>query len=106
MADEDEKKLNLPIEWHGVVSYPHFERYVETKNICILLYTQEGELYAKATTNHPAFKMPDDRVLIKDWTENVGLPAVLIKAGLIGERIPNDACPYPIYQLLKKPDNF
>lgn len=43
-----------------------------------------GEPIAKATVNVPDYKLDDDQVIIKDYSENAGIYETLRQAGVIG----------------------
>lgn len=96
--------------------------------LCIALYENatdpDHELYTMATMNLPDqvstfYLNPDythntpvqvdsrldkDEVMIKDYSENIGLPEALMKAGIIGPCLRE--APYPVHRLLLKPSGF
>ena|SRR5690348_12479609 len=104
--DNKERKLDIPVIIRGTTCYPHFSRYVMTRNLAIVLRDASGQIHAKATVNHPDFPMGNTHVLVRDWEENKDLPALLQKAGIFGELTYPDDCPYSVCQVLKKPDGF
>jgi hypothetical protein len=75
-------------------------RYAQTGNILLSLYdTVDGTPVATATIN-PHRPIPDDRVVIKDYSENSGMIAALQAAGIIGD-VPVDAVfEFPVFALL------
>lgn len=81
----------------------------ETGNATIELWVLKGEdkgaLAATATIPYPALPNPLDEVIIKDYTENVGMVEILQKAGVIGMYLGNCPAPYsyPVYTLLRNP---
>jgi hypothetical protein len=42
-----------------------------------------GEMYCTATTNIEGASIPDDCILVKNWSENVGIEKILHDAGII-----------------------
>jgi hypothetical protein len=92
---------NVIIEMDDVKCYLEYGRYADPPNIFIRLMTcEDDEVYLKATTNGP-YELNDDEVLIKNWTENRGIEAILVAAGVLGTLKSDN--PYPLYVLKKKP---
>ena len=67
-------------------------RYQQTDRIAIILTSAvtneedglfEGEQIATATVNMPEIEVGENQVLIKDYSENVGMVKALQKAGLV-----------------------
>ena len=64
-----------------------------------------GEPYCKATVNVPEASLESDEVIIKNYSENMGLDDALIESGLTedtGKRINVGYVTVPIHKLLKK----
>jgi hypothetical protein len=78
-----------------------FQRY-RNGQICITLVTEEGEPWLDATSAIP-FPVPAGCVAVKDWSENDGVPAILLQSGVIeGDpvaHIPSGYVAVPIYRL-------
>lgn len=56
-----------------------------------LIHEKDGDSVAVATVNVPEIELPEDEVLIKDYSENSGMVLALQNAGIIGgvlEEIP------------------
>lgn len=88
-----------------------YGRYVQTLNIRIDLVADSpeedaGDVIVVATTNGDGqVSLPDDRVMIKDWSENRDIVPILQAAGVIGS--PKlGGYSYPVFPLLKKPKIF
>jgi hypothetical protein len=74
-------------------------RYAETGNVALLLLVEKtGAPYATASVN-PEASLPDDRVAIKDYSENKGVAEALVKAGVLGEEDDAYELPFPVYKL-------
>lgn len=95
----------MNIEHNGETLRVVFSQYLSNGNTCMSLLTVDNEPYATATTN-PGSPMDEDFVAIKNWTENTGIDASLIKAGLIEEfpvtNLPSGMVRIPIYRLTEK----
>jgi hypothetical protein len=76
-------------------------RYVHDGNVSLqLIDMTEGCPIATATIN-PQVRLPDDEVMIKDYSENRGMIAALQGAGVIGETpLPRPQCEFPVFKLL------
>ena len=48
---------------------------------------------------NPEASLPDDRVAIKDYSENKGVAEALVKAGVLGEEDDAYELPFPVYKL-------
>ena len=104
MADDDVPLADWRIDIGGYTCYAAFNRYMDPFNIAInLKIVDTHEDYARVTINDGKAR-PDDRVLVKDYSENEGLPEILQEAGLIGKLIRDG--PYAEYELLLKPANL
>ena len=92
---------NWTVEIDGHKCYAAFNRYIKPYNVSIELNVVDThEPYARVTINDGKGRS-DDRVLVKDYSENEGLPELLQKAGLLGKHLSN--YPYAEYELLLKP---
>ncbi|MCA9397244.1 hypothetical protein KC573_00285 [candidate division WWE3 bacterium] len=61
----------------------HIGRYAgEFRNIALVLMTELGEPYLKASIN-PPMNLPSKWVAIKDWSENKGVMEALCDTGVI-----------------------
>ncbi len=104
--------MNLPYTLpHLRVTFKHwtctleYGRYLRGgRNIAITLNdVTDGQRVITATVNAPEdLTLPDDLVMIKDWTENEGIVEVLQAAGVIG-REQREGFMYPTFALLKRP---
>lgn len=67
-------------------SYPDCEivkgRYADNDNLCLTLFNNELGPIARITVNTDV-KLPDDRIAIKNYSENEGMVAWLFKNNLI-----------------------
>jgi len=50
--------------------------------IALVIESDRG-IEAKATVNIPGVILPEGHIILKDWSENEGIPEALIKAGLV-----------------------
>lgn len=57
-------------------------RYYENNNLCLSLFNYELGPITKITVNTD-IKLPDDRIAIKDYSENAGMVDWLVKNNLI-----------------------
>jgi hypothetical protein len=60
-----------------------FDKYTNGRT-AMQLWCENGEPMAKATVNVPDIDIPDDCVIIKDYSENEGMFKALVEAGVIG----------------------
>lgn len=60
----------------------HIEEY-ENGNIALLLLDDQNLPYMKCTVNYENYKLEDDQVLIKNWSENKGILDILIKNNIV-----------------------
>lgn len=71
---------------------------------CLQLYDEEDYLpYATATANLPDVPLDDDKVLIKNYSENEGLSSALQKGGITeftGETVPSGYVELEVHRLL------
>jgi hypothetical protein len=78
-----------------------FERY-RNGQIALLLVTEDGEPWLDATSAIDA-PVPTGCIAVKDWSENDGVPAILLQAGVIEgapvSHIPSGYVAVPIYHL-------
>lgn len=56
-----------------------------TNNTALQLFSPEGELLLTATVNIPAVILHKDQVLIKDYSENEGILAELIRLNIVSQ---------------------
>ena len=75
----------LPIvRLHDVYCRILMQRYELGNRIRLQLIAIDDKLpYACATVNVPGVELAADEILIKDWSENQGVLAALIRAGVI-----------------------
>lgn len=77
-------------------------REYENGRLAISLVDDEG-LVATATVNIPEVRLGSREVLIKDWSENAGMLAALIKAGIVrdtGRRISSEFVVAPVVEVI------
>jgi hypothetical protein len=67
----------------GTVSLEQ-DRYANNDRIALLLFAEDGEPLATATTNLSDAPLADNEVILKGWSENTGIPDALIRAGVVG----------------------
>lgn len=60
-----------------------FHRYVGSNNVAIQLVCDTGEQWCMASVNVPGNPLSDELVAIKNYSENEGIEAILIRAGII-----------------------
>lgn len=70
------------VEFQGVVCTLYLQRY-ENRRLCIRLIDSDDTPYACATVNVPEAELARDEVLVKNWSENRGILAALLKAGVV-----------------------
>lgn len=92
---------NWRVAIHGRTCYAGFTRYIDPFNIAIELHDAATHEDVAQVTINDGQPRPDDRILVKDYTENTGLPEILQRAGLIGALISDE--PYAEYELLLRP---
>lgn len=85
-----------------------FEKYLNNNRKAIILYDYNsdlpGEIYTKATLNLPYVNLNDDEVVIKNYSENVGLDDALIENNLTedtGKTVEINYITVPIHKILK-----
>ena len=67
-----------------------------------------GELVAVATVNVPEVELKDDEVLVKDYSENKGMLAALVGAGVVeptGREVDSGFVKLPVCKLLVKKED-
>ncbi len=95
------------VRFNGFACIPTFHRYAQGDAIAIrLVDAEDGQAVATATVN-PTVPVPTGCVAIKDWSENEGMLAACIAAGLVadtGIRIRCDYASAPLCRLLAPPE--
>ena len=78
---------SLPIvRLHDIDCRILMQRYELGNRIRLQLIAIDDEVpYACATVNVPGVELAADEILIKDWSENEGVLAALVKAGVIAD---------------------
>lgn len=71
-------------EWNCIVEKAF---YFNNRVALELIHEETGDSIAIATVNIPDYKLPKGCVLIKDWSENEGMHAALVEAGVVGPQI-------------------
>ena len=69
--------------------------------VALILVDEEGPV-ATATVNLPGVKLEPNQVLVKDWSENAGLLAALVAAGVVqptGETVRSGFVEVPVCEL-------
>jgi len=69
--------------------------------VALMIESDRGR-EAVATVNIPEIDLPDEQIILKDWSENEGIPEALEKAGLIvltGESVPTGFVLAPIAKM-------
>jgi hypothetical protein len=69
-------------EWNCVAV---FEKYRNGRTAIQLMDAEDGSPIATATVNLPDFPLAEDRVAIKDYSENEGMLDALVEAGIVEE---------------------
>lgn len=96
------------VKWCGHLLKVEFARYHLDDTIAIVLLDQHGEVFAKATTCYEGSGIDkENEVLIKNYSENVGILEALSKAGIISDTIRTIPLPHveiQVCKLLKRPD--
>ena len=85
----------------------HFEahRYCKTNNLALCIVDSNGEQYCVASVNIADMPLGDDKIAIKNWSENEGVDTLLKEQGIIGEMVdfvPSGFVEIPIYELTEK----
>jgi hypothetical protein len=81
-----------------------FTKYFDGNTAIQLVDAEDGAPIATATINVPDAELPEDQVVIKDYSENAGMLDVLYEAGIISDPIGfvmTGFVPSPICKLLK-----
>lgn len=81
-------------------------RAYSNKRIAILLESLMGEPLFTATVNIPEAILGKDEVLIKNWSENEGVLATLVNAGVVegtGKKVPTGFVKANVCRLLVQP---
>ncbi len=82
----------IRVLFNGFACVPRFHRYLEGDGIAIrLVDAEDGSPVATATVN-PAVPVPAGCVAIKDWSENAGMLAACVAAGLVADTGVRIAC--------------
>ena len=102
-----------PVEWPGIrVRFRTWTckvmvgRYHQTANFRLdLVDAQDGTPVAVATVNAAGCALDDQLIMVKDWSENEGMPKALMAGGLIdsGNLQAGMGTPYPTYHLRVPP---
>ena len=71
------------VRFYGHDCTVHVTRYTQPPNVAIQLRCEDGAPMATASFN-PDFLLPEGTVAIKTWSENAGIDALLLEAGIIG----------------------
>jgi len=50
--------------------------------VALVIESNSG-IEAKATVNMPEVDLQKDQIILKNWSENTGIPEALVKAGLV-----------------------
>lgn len=84
-----------------------FNRYADSDAIAISLSdAQSGEPYARLTTNISDIEIPDDCVVVKNYSENEGLDLIMVEAGFLRAipvgSVKGGHVDMPVYQLTKE----
>lgn len=77
--------------------------YDNGRRALMLIDAVDGSPIAKATVNIPEQPLAKNEVFIKGWSENEGMQAVLIKAGVIGpekRRVPTGFAEATVHECL------
>lgn len=93
----------MKVRFHGKDLGVRFDRYREGDRVVITLMDEDGAEYVRATVNIPEIPLPDDLVLIKDYSENAGVLDALVEAGIVrptGVRVGSGFVEVPVCQLL------
>jgi hypothetical protein len=79
------------VKFKGWVCDLVFDWYTVNGRLSIdLIDLEDGQPIAHATVNIPDYDLPPDEVIIKDYSENEGMLAALVKIGIVkptGKRI-------------------
>jgi len=59
------------------------KKYVHNNRICLLLVDSNEELYMCATVNLPEICVPENHVLIKNYSENQGILEALVNQKIV-----------------------
>lgn len=76
------------------------------KRTCIVLESLIDGPICKATVNIPEAILAEEEVLIKDWSENEGILAILVAAGVVldtGRRVASCSVKANVCRLLVQP---
>ena len=78
-------------------------RYMDNRNLALMIVHEEsGERIAIASVN-PGKKLPDDRIAVKDYSENAGMVKALRNLGVIEDEpvdvIPSGFVVIPVFML-------
>lgn len=87
--------------------FVRIDRYLSGGRVAIELVCMDGEPYTIATVNLPDCALEPDEVLVKDYSENEGVLAALLNAGVVlppSEKVPTGFC--EVYRCKLNPDKF
>jgi hypothetical protein len=76
------KKKKLTVVHLGERCSVKFTAY-QNGRTAIVLYDASGEEWTTATVNLPGAELAPDEVLVKDYSENVGMLQALVEAGIV-----------------------
>jgi len=100
-------KLEFKPHWPGSKLYKCKllrGEYENGRTALELVDAKTSEPVARATTNLPDVHLGDDEVIIKDYSENVGMLAALTKAGVVSDPVrwmrPSILVKVPVCKLL------
>lgn len=99
-------KINAKLKYYEGPAEVEFSAYRDGKRVAIILLHPDGDRIATATVNIPEVKLKADEVIIKDYSENVGVFQTLIDNGVIadtGRSVPCGHTEARIARLLVKP---
>jgi hypothetical protein len=87
----------------------NFAQYGNGRTAIELVDAETHEPIARATVNLPDAYLEDDEIFIKDWSENEGMVAALVRAGVVSESIGYEPSGFVMVdkcKLLKPPSMF
>lgn len=71
----------IKVKFNGVTCT--VEKHIYGNDRTALVLMNGGQVYAKATVNLPDEQIDDDKVFIKDYSENEGMMNALVKAKIV-----------------------
>ena len=86
--------IDAKLKFYNGPATVEFTKYRDGNRVAILLIHPDGERLCTATVNIPEATLREGEVIIKDYSENVGVFDTLVANGIIADAGRSVACGY------------